>query len=379
MAQALQLARRGLGQTWPNPSVGAIVVAPGGEVLARGWTAPGGRPHAEAIALERAGGSARGATLYVTLEPCAHVGRTPPCADAVIAAGIGRCVVALRDPHSIVDGRGLRALRRAGIEVEVGLMAEAARAQLRGYVLALTRGRPRVTWKIATTLDGRIADSTGRSRWITGEESRRRGHRMRALADAILIGAGTARADDPRLTARDAGPRLRPRGSMAGVRQPLRVVCDTGLTLPLSLGLFGRALARGTVVACGRRAPARRQAVLEARGVTVWRLPSARAGVRPLALARRLVRAGCHDVLLEGGARFGTAWVHAGLVDRIALFVAPDLLGGDGLSWLGTLGVRTLARARRGRIVQHAIEGRDAFLLVDLDPKAAHGLKRNGG
>lgn len=352
MRRALRLAERGRGRTAPNPIVGAVVVR-GGRVVGEGWHRQLGAPHAEVEALARAGRRARGATLYVTLEPCAHHGRTPPCTEAVLAAGITRCVVALRDPHEIVNGRGLRRLRLGGVRVETGLLAAEAREALGGYLLAHGRSRPRVTWKVAASLDGRIADGRGRSRWITDGEARRKGHELRAASDAIVIGAGTARADDPRLTAR-----LGRNGA-----QPLRVVCDTALRLPLTLRLFSRALARGTVVACSRRASAARVAALEARGVAVWRLPALRGGVSPAALARRLAEYGRHEVLLEGGATLGRSWLEAGLVDRVALFAAPLVLG-DGLAWCGPLG-RTLAGAPRGRVARLERAGDGALLLVD--------------
>ncbi len=365
MLRALKLAERGRGCTRPNPIVGAVLVR-GGRVVGEGWHAAAGRDHAEVAALRRAGARARGATLYVTLEPCAHTGKTPPCVDAVIEAGVRRCVVAMGDPHRIVDGRGLKRLRRAGLEVEVGLCAREAREALAGYVMAHTQGKPRVTWKIAATLDGRIADHRGHSRWITGARSRARAHRLRAHSDAVVIGAGTARADDPRLTARGAGIRgLGTRGVGARI-QPLRVVCDTRLSLPRSLRLFGKALAGGTVVACGPRASRKRQRALEARGVAVWRLPVRDGGVSPRALARRLAGAGCHEVTLEGGAGLGTAWLKAGLVDRLALFVAPRVLGDEGLAWCGPLGRRGLAQTIEGRIVEHERSGEDAFLMVEV-------------
>jgi diaminohydroxyphosphoribosylaminopyrimidine deaminase/5-amino-6-(5-phosphoribosylamino)uracil reductase len=354
MRRALRLAERGRGHTSPNPVVGAVVVR-GGRVVGEGWHRALGMPHAEAEALARAGGRARGATLYVTLEPCAHHGRTPPCVDAMIAAGIRRCVVATGDPHHIVDGRGLERLRRAGMSVEVGLLRAEARRTLAGYWKVHTRGLPRVTWKVAATLDGRIADHRGRSRWITGPAARSRGHRMRAACDAVVIGARTAELDDPRLTAR----------GVPGARQPLRVVCDTRLRLPGRLRLFGPALARGTVVACGPGAPRARAAALERRGVRVWRLPAAGGRVSPRALARRLAREGVNEVLLEGGARLGTAWLRAGLVDRIALFAAPAVLGAEGLGWCGPLGRGGLAAARAGRISGCERLGKDVLLTVE--------------
>src|SRR5215218_7029847 len=227
MRAALALARRGVGSTWPNPSVGCVIVRDGpggGQVVGRGWTQPGGRPHAEAEALARAGEAARGATAYVTLEPCSHWGRTPPCCDALIAAGVARVVVATGDPDPRVDGRGLRQLREAGIAVEQGLLETEARAVIAGFVRRITRGLPLVTLKLATSLDGRIATATGESRWITGDAARRAAHGLRASHDAVLVGSGTVLADDPDLTCRNPG--------MA--RVPIaRVVADTRLRTPL--------------------------------------------------------------------------------------------------------------------------------------------------
>lgn len=354
MRRALELAARGGVRTRPNPNVGAVVVR-GGRVVGEGWHRALGRDHAEIEALAAAGKLARGATLYVTLEPCAHEGRTPPCVDAILAAGIRRCVVATRDPHTIVNGRGLRRLRAAGVRTEVGLLKEAARAQLGGYWMAHTRRRPRVTWKVAMTLDGRIADPRGRSRWITGPESRREAHRLRARADAVVVGAGTARADDPRLTVRLKGAR----------RQPLRVVLDSRLELPLSLRLYGRTLARGTVVACAADAPRARALALERRGVRVWRM-ARRGRVSPTALLARLADEGVHEALLECGPALGTPWLRARLVDRLAMFVAPRLLGAEGLGWLGPLGRGRLERALPGRFVAERRYGGDAFLMFEL-------------
>jgi diaminohydroxyphosphoribosylaminopyrimidine deaminase/5-amino-6-(5-phosphoribosylamino)uracil reductase len=364
MRRALALAERGRGRTRPNPVVGAVVVRDG-RVVGSGWHARAGAEHAEVMALREAGTRARGATLYCTLEPCAHHGRTPPCVDAIVRAGVRRCVVAQRDPHAVVNGRGLRRLRDAGVGVEVGLLEDEAREALRGYRRAHLEGLPRVTWKVAMTLDGRIADRTGQARWITGPGARRAGHRMRARADAVVIGAGTARQDDPRLTvrlgvARSPGTR--------GTPQPLRVVCDTRLRLPPTLRLFGPALAAGTVVACGPDAPAARARALERRGVTVWRLPRSAGRVSPRALARRLAAAGCFEVLLESGPTLGTAWLEAGLVERLAVFTAPVLLGASGLAWCGPLAQDLLARARRGRVTACGMAGADSFTMVEISP-----------
>jgi diaminohydroxyphosphoribosylaminopyrimidine deaminase/5-amino-6-(5-phosphoribosylamino)uracil reductase len=358
MLRALRLAERGRGRTSPNPMVGAVVVR-GGRIVGEGWHRQAGGDHAEIAALRAAGDRARGATMVVTLEPCAHTGRTPPCVDALLRAGIRRCVVALRDPHAIVNGRGLRRLRRAGVAVETGLCAEEVGRSLRGYLLAHTEGRPRVTWKVAMTLDGRIADGRRRSRWITGAAARAHAHRLRAGADAVLIGSGTARADDPRLTVRLGR-------SGRSVRQPLRVVSDTRLASPEGLRLFGAALGPGTVVACGRRAPLGKRRALEARGVAVWPLALSGGHVSPRALARRLVAAGRHEVLLEGGAALGTSWLRAGLVDRLAIYAAPRVLGAEGLAWCGPLGGLPLGRSPAGRVVERTRCGEDTFLLVEL-------------
>jgi diaminohydroxyphosphoribosylaminopyrimidine deaminase/5-amino-6-(5-phosphoribosylamino)uracil reductase len=354
MRRALRLAERGRGSTAPNPIVGAVVVSTG-RVVGEGWHRALGCDHAEVEAIRRAGRAARGATLYVTLEPCAHWGRTPPCTDAIVAAGITRCVVGARDPDPRVDGRGLRRLRSAGVRVESGLMSEAAEVQLAGYLRAQRAGLPRVTWKVAATLDGRIADARGHSRWITGARARADSHRLRAESDAIVVGAGTARADDPRLTAR----------GVRGARQPLRVVVDSRLRLPAGLRLFSRALAAGTVVACTRSAPLARERALTARGVRVWRLPAARGRVSTAALARRLAAAGCHDVLLEGGATLGASFLAARLVQRLVLYSAPLVLGG-GRAWCDGP-ARTLADAVRGRVASATRVGGDTRIIVDLE------------
>ncbi|TMQ69722.1 MAG: bifunctional diaminohydroxyphosphoribosylaminopyrimidine deaminase/5-amino-6-(5-phosphoribosylamino)uracil reductase RibD [Candidatus Eisenbacteria bacterium] len=356
MRRALRVAERGRGRVSPNPMVGALVVK-GGRVVGEGWHRALGAPHAEAMALEQAGSRARGATLYVTLEPCAHVGRTPPCVSAILDAGVRRCVVATRDPHPIVDGRGLRRLRAAGIEVEVGLLAADARALLGGYWRLHTQGRPRVTLKLATSLDGRLAPPRGfaprgAGRWLSGVEARHAVHRLRAQADAIVIGAGTARLDDPRLTVR----------GIPGARQPLRVVCDTRLSLPSTLRLLRAPLARGTVFACADRAPRARERALIDLGVRVWRLPRAAGGVSLAALMRRLGREGAQEVLVEGGARLATSLLRARAVDRLALFLAPSVLGSEGLAWCGPL-----ARPARGRLLEQRRIGEDAWITIDME------------
>jgi len=340
MAVAIRLARRGLGRTAENPSVGCVLVRDGA-VLARARTADGGRPHAETRALDLAGPAARGATAYVTLEPCAHWGRTPPCAEALVAAGVSRVVVALADPDPRVDGGGLAILRGAGIEVVTGVLAEAATDALAGYLARRTLGRPRVTLKLASSLDGRIATATGASRWITGPEARARGHLMRARHDAILVGAGTVRADDPDLTCRLAG--------MAG-RSPVRVVLDGGLSLVPHSRLTRTAKAVPTWVICREGADAARQEALQGLGVEI--LPVAADGdARPevgAALAA-LASRGIGGLLVEGGAAVAASFLSADLVDEIALFRAPVALGGDGRAAIDGLSITDLTTAPRFR------------------------------
>ncbi|MGE5148370.1 MAG: bifunctional diaminohydroxyphosphoribosylaminopyrimidine deaminase/5-amino-6-(5-phosphoribosylamino)uracil reductase RibD, partial [Candidatus Eiseniibacteriota bacterium] len=263
MQAALVLARRGLGNVWPNPAVGCVLVQPGsggGRVVGRGWTQPGGRPHAETEALARAGAAAKGATAYVTLEPCSHHGKTPPCADALIDAGISRAVVALEDPDKRVSGAGIAALRAAGIPTEVGLLGEAAAALNAGFLLRVREGRPFVTLKLATTLDGRIATASGESRWITGEVARDWAHGLRAGHDAVMVGIGTALVDDPELVCRLPGLPLRP---------TVRIVVDSALRLPVGSRLVqGTAQAPLWIVAASEVEFRRREA-LEAAGAEI--------------------------------------------------------------------------------------------------------------
>jgi diaminohydroxyphosphoribosylaminopyrimidine deaminase / 5-amino-6-(5-phosphoribosylamino)uracil reductase len=350
MRAALVLARRGLGTTWPNPSVGCVLVRDGA-VAGRGWTQPGGRPHAETVALAQAGEAARGATAYVTLEPCSHHGKTPPCADALIAAGIARAVVACEDPDPRVSGRGVARLRAAGIAVETGVRGEEAWDLNLGFFTRVQKGRPLVTLKLATTLDARIATAAGESQWITGPEARAWGHRLRAEHDAILIGSGTALADDPDLTCRLPGLEH---------RSPVRVVFDGRLRLPPESRL---ARSAGTVpvwVVCRDDSEAGRVAALSALGVTVLPVLSATPGPDDAAAAlRTLGERGLTRVLAEGGAGLATSLLRAGAVDRIEWFRAASLIGGDGLPAVGPLGLDRLAEAPRFRLTGQSPAGAD--------------------
>ena len=339
MRLALGLARRASGRTFPNPPVGAVLVR-GRRVLGRGWTRPAGGPHAEVVAIDAArrrhGESAlRGAWLAVTLEPCAHVGRTAPCADLIAQVGISRVVVGHVDPHAAVSGRGVRRLRRSGVEVSVGVLEEACREQHRGFLSVCERGRPFVALKLASTLDGRIATATGESRWITGEAARAAVHAMRARVDAVLVGSDTALADDPELVARRDG---------RVVHRPVRVVVDSRLRVPVGARMHARDGA-GSIALCASGAHRARRRALEARGVRVVEVPG-RTGALDLRSALvRLAREGLTEILVEGGGRLGAALLRAGLVDELHWFAAPRLLGGDGSEALGPLGVRSLARA----------------------------------
>ena len=334
MRAALALACRGLGTVWPNPAVGCVIVADG-RVVGRGWTQPGGRPHAETEALARAGAGARGATAYVSLEPCAHWGKTPPCADALIAAGIGRVVAALEDPDPRVAGRGLRRLAEAGIAVESGLFAEEAAEINAGFLSRVRRGRPLVTLKLATALDGPIATSGGESRWITGPAARERAHLLRASHDAIMVGSGTVLADDPELTCRLPG---------LGGRSPVRVVLDARLRIAPGAQVIAGARRVSTWLLTAPNADPMRRARLVDSGVTVIDAPPDPAGGLDLAAAlQALGERGLTRLLVEGGAHLAASLLRARLVDRLSWFHAPLLIGGDGVPALAALGIDRLA------------------------------------
>ena len=336
MAAALALAGRGLGRVAPNPAVGCVLVQ-GDRVVGRGWTQPGGRPHAEAEALGRAGAAARAATAYVTLEPCAHHGRTPPCAEALIAAGVARCVVALEDPDPRVAGKGIAKLRDAGLEVLVGPSAEAAAEINAGYLTRQRQGRPLMTLKLATSLDGQIATRRGESQWITGPAARARGHLLRARHDAILIGSGTAIADDPRLDARLPG---------LAEASPIRIVLDGRLRLTLTHDLVRRAEEQPTwLVTRVGSDPTRLRAYSDA-GVEVIEVALDDEGNLSLPAAlSALGSRGLTRVLVEGGGRIAAALLRLDLIDRLVWFHGPRVIGGDGVHAVTGFGLDTLAQA----------------------------------
>ncbi len=312
MAEALRLAEGGLYTATPNPRVGCLIVKDG-EVVGRGFHARAGEPHAEVLALREAKAHARGSTVYVSLEPCNHYGRTPPCAEALVTAAVGRVVVAMEDPNPRVAGRGIERLRQAGIEVDCGVLEEEARALNVGFVSRMTRGRPWVRMKIAASLDGRTALPDGTSQWITGEAARRDAHHWRARSCAILTGIGTVREDDPRLTVRD----------VETPRQPLRVVVDSRLETPES----ARLLDGGPVlIACARsdREAAER---LQDRGAEVVSLPNPSGKVDLPALLRLLAERGINEVLVEAGTKLNGSLLREALVDELLIYLAPCLLG----------------------------------------------------
>lgn len=350
MGTALALGRRGMGQCAPNPAVGCVIVK-NGRIVGRGWTSPGGRPHAEPQALARAGDAARGATVYVTLEPCAHHGHTPPCADALIAAGVARVVAPFEDTDARVSGRGFRRLREAGIEVTTGVMVDAAARDLAGFLMRNEIGRPRVTLKLASSLDGRIATATGHSQWITGAQARRVVHSLRARHDAVMVGAGTARADDPMLTVR----------GMGAVQQPVRVVVSRRLDVPLMSGL-ARSAAEVPVWLC--HGPDVDDSIAAAwRGTGARLMPCAvTAGqVDPASVLQALGRAGITRVLCEGGGSLAASFLGAGLVDEFVGFTAGLAIGAEGLPGIGALGLASLDEVARFSLAETQVVGDDVM------------------
>ena len=353
MRAALALARRGLGSAWPNPSVGCVIVH-AERVVGRGTTAPGGRPHAERVALDMAGSAAAGSTVYVTLEPCAHHGRTPPCADALVAAQVRRVVIAGADPDPRVNGAGIARLEAAGVDVATGVLAAEADLLQQGFLTRVRLGRPMVTLKLATTLDGRIATKAGESQWITGHAARRAAHALRAQHDAVMVGSGTVYSDNPELTCRIPGLR---RG------RDLRIVADTHLRTRLMSRVVASAAEVPTWFLHGPGADPERAAALRGTGATLIEVPLAEPGIDLAASVAALGQAGLTRVLVEGGAQLAGAMLRAGLVDRLAWFHAPSVMGGDGLPAAASFGVATLdAMPRFARTEQRAL-GDDMLTL----------------
>jgi diaminohydroxyphosphoribosylaminopyrimidine deaminase/5-amino-6-(5-phosphoribosylamino)uracil reductase len=341
MALALALGRRGLGRTWPNPAVGAVVVRDDGAgpvIVERGWTQPGGRPHAEIEALRRAGDAARGATLYVTLEPCSHHGKTPPCVDAIISAGIARVVSALEDPNPQVAGAGHRRLAESGIVVDIGAGADEARRVHAGHIRRVRDGRPHVTIKLAVSADGKAGLGGRRPAVITGEAARDRVHRMRANNEAVLTGIGTALADDPLFTCRLPG--------MTN-RSPIRVVLDSKLRLPAESRLAVAARDTPLWVIASNSAPSQREEALRAKGAEVLRTPDADGELDLPAVLKLLAGRGITRMMVEAGPILAAAFLEADLVDEAMLLRSPNVLMGEGIDALEGLPLEALTHSPR--------------------------------
>ncbi|HEY2230153.1 MAG TPA: bifunctional diaminohydroxyphosphoribosylaminopyrimidine deaminase/5-amino-6-(5-phosphoribosylamino)uracil reductase RibD [Xanthobacteraceae bacterium] len=355
MGLALGLGRRGLGRTWPNPSVGAVVVRRQGDgpvIVGRGWTQPGGRPHAERQALDRAGSAARGATLYVTLEPCCHHGKTPPCADAIVAAGIGEVVSALEDPNPQVAGEGHRRLAAAGIKVRVGIGADEARRAHAGHIRRMRAGRPQVMLKLAVSADGKAGLAGRRPAPITGEAARARVHLMRAMNDAVLTGIGTALADDPVLTCRLPG--------MAD-RSPIRVVLDSALRLGRDSRLVATARETPLWVLTGAQPAHAREQALRATGVEVLRVGTRDGRLDLDAVLRLLAERGITRLMVEAGPILTAAMLAADLVDEAALLRSDRVIGPDGIDALEGRSLDALARSPRPQLLRTEMAGADTI------------------
>ena len=348
MALALGLGRRGQGRTWPNPAVGCVIVKDG-RIVGRGWTQPGGRPHAEPVALKQAGAGAKGATAYVTLEPCSHHGKTPPCAQALIDAQVARVVVAVGDSDGRVAGQGFLMLQDAGIEVTQGVLAEEAARDLQGFFLKTEQGRPFATLKLALTLDGRIATAAGESQWITGPEARRDVHMMRARHDAVMVGGGTARADDPSLTVRDLGIE----------DQPVRVVVSRRLDIPLMSNLARTA--KDVPVWLAHGADADHELVRTWEGIGADLLPCDLEGAHlsPQSILQALGAKGLTRVFCEGGGALAASLLASDLVDELVVFSAGKVIGAEGYPGVGAMGVERLGAAPRFELAEERRIGAD--------------------
>ncbi len=350
MRSALGLAARGLGRVWPNPAVGCVILNDG-IVAGRGWTQPGGRPHAETEALRRAGPAAEGGTAYVTLEPCSHHGKTAPCADALIAAGIRRAVIATPDPDPRVSGSGIERLQAAGVDVDVGLLETEARRLNAGFMSRIERSRPKITVKAATSLDGRIAAHTGHSQWITGEQARRRAHFLRAIHDAILVGSRTVMVDDPMLTCRLPG--------IEG-HSPVRIVLDSRLQTPLTAKVVRDAGKVPTWFIVTPEGDKQRRLALEAAGVEIIMVDQDPNGYTDLRQGLSvLADRGLTSVLVEGGGTVVASLLRAGYVDDVEWFHAPKIIGGDGVPSVVALGVDDVGQAPEFRVTGGRMVGRD--------------------
>ena len=358
MQRALDLAAKALGRTSPNPAVGAVIVR-GGRVIGEGFHRRAGLPHAEVEALQRVNGTARGATLYVNLEPCAHHGRTPPCAEALIAAGLKRVVVGIVDPNPLVRGRGLRRLRQAGIAVTTGILREECERLNEDFAVFIRTGRPLVTLKLAASLDGRIATASGDSHWISGERSRRLVHELRNRADAVLVGAETVRVDDPQLTCR-----------VRGGRDPLRVILDGRLTIsPAARVCTQRSTAATLVVTTAESGQGEKRRLLEQQGVEILCLPGDQGRVPLRPLLEALGRRGVKHVLIEGGGQVAAAALAEGVVDKVLFFYGPLLLGSESRPMIGPLGIDRVAAGLKLHTIELGRLGDDVLVTAYVGEK----------
>lgn len=354
MKTALALARRGLGTTWPNPSVGCVLVDRAGHVIGRGHTGHGGRPHGETMALSRAGNAAKGCVVYVTLEPCAHHGKTPPCAENLVRAGVSRVVIAAGDPDGRVSGRGVKILENAGIQVDFGVCQTEAEQVNQGFVQSITENRPVVTLKVAASQDGMIA---GASRWITGPESRHRGHLLRASHDAILVGIGTVLADNPSLDCRLPG---------LAQRSPVRVVVDSRLRIPEDCTLVETAQKNPTWVIT-TASSGKKYDVLRNMGVKLINCAADQAGRVDLAMMLRLLSGeGITRLLSEGGAQVNASLIRASLIDRLYWFRSLDMVGGGGLPALASIGLDELAERPDFHLIRTGHTGKDIWQEFEI-------------
>jgi len=347
---ACRLALKAAGRTSPNPMVGAVLVR-GGKIIATGFHRIAGEDHAEIVALKRVGSKAKGATLYINLEPCSHYGRTPPCSQALIRAGVKEVVAGMMDPNPLVGGRGFRELKRAGIKVRVGLLEEECRTLNEAFIKYVTRRLPFVTLKLAASLDGKIAAVTGDARWISSETSRRMVHKLRNQVDAIVAGVGTVLADDPQLTCRI------PNG-----RNPWRVILDSRLRIPLAASLLRQTDPERSIIVTSDRSSRQRVRAIESLGAQVWRLRLRRGKIPWTAILRKLAAKDVLSVMIEGGATTAGWALREKAVDKIMLFYGPIILGGDGRVMIDALGVKRVGQALRVQRTRVRKSGTDTLV-----------------
>ena len=347
---ACRLALKAAGRTSPNPMVGAVLVR-GGKIIATGFHRIAGEDHAEIVALKRVGSKAKGATLYINLEPCSHYGRTPPCSQALIRAGVKEVVAGMMDPNPLVGGRGFRELKRAGIKVRVGLLEEECRTLNEAFIKYVTRRLPFVTLKLAASLDGKIAAVTGDARWISSETSRRMVHKLRNQVDAIVAGVGTVLADDPQLTCRV------PNG-----RNPWRVILDSRLRIPLAASLLRQTDPERSIIVTSDRSSRQRVRAIESLGAQVWRLRLRRGKIPWTAILRKLAAKDVLSVMIEGGATTAAWALREKAVDKIMLFYGPIILGGDGRVMIDALGVKRVGQALRVQRTRVRKSGTDTLV-----------------